>query len=285
VSAASEFMRVIKAFKTISRPALSSAGRVIDRTMLLATPFVHPPHSLVFTFHSVGPEDASHNDGSADHTYEVFASFLTWLKENTEVVPIAQVVPGKGNRQPASSDKTVVALSFDDAHLDNYTTVYPLLTRLQLPATFFVPSGLLGRTQGMTRSMVREVAERGIKIGAHSVTHRRLTTLSRREVEAELHDCKAALEDLTGMECRELAYPYGLYNETAMAIAESAGYACAFGASLRESPDARFALPRATIPNTNSPWSYRMALQDVYVWRRRLRSIRWLDQLIHDAPG
>jgi peptidoglycan/xylan/chitin deacetylase (PgdA/CDA1 family) len=103
-------------------------------------------------------------------------------------------------------------------------------------------------------------------------------------VEAELRDCKAALEDLTGLKCTELAYPYGLYNEAIMGIAQAAGYECAFGASLREHPQARFALPRATIPNTNSPWSYRMALQDVYVWRRRLRNIRWLDQMIHDSP-
>lgn len=159
-----------------------------------------------------------------------------------------------------------------------------VVKQLQLPATFFVPSGLLGRTIGMTRSMVREVAEGGITIGGHSITHRRLTTLSQQEVKAELHNCKAALEDLTGMERAELAYPYGLYNEAIMRLAEATGYACAFGASLRERPEARFALPRATIPNTDSPWSYRMVLQDVHVWRRRLRNIRWVDQMIHDTP-
>ena len=271
----------MKAIKAISRQALGSAGRMIDRAMLLATPFFHPPRSLVFTFHSVGPRNPSHDDGSADHSYDVFAFFLRWLKDNTEVVPVAQVAPG----ERASNEKIFGALSFDDAHLDNYTTVYPLLKSLQLPATFFVPSGLLGRSNGMTRSMVREVAESGITIGSHSITHRRLTTLSRQEVETELRDSKAALEDLTGMECREFAYPYGLHDQTTMAIAESTGYACAFGASLRESPQTCFALPRTTIPNTNSQWSYRMTLQDVYVWRRRLRSISWLDELIHNTPG
>ena len=275
----------MKAFKPISRQVLGSAGRVIDGAMLLASPLLHQPDSLVFTFHSVGPKDPAHDDLSADHSYEAFASFLKWLKKNTKVVPVAQTVSLDGSRPQASSERILVALSFDDAHLDNYTTVYPLLKQLQLPATFFVPSGLISRTNGMTRSMVREVARDGITIGAHSVTHRRLTTLSQHEVEAELHDCKAALEDLTGMECAELAYPYGLYNEAIIGIAESAGYTCAFGASLRERPQARFALPRATIPNTHSHWSYRMALQDVYMWRRRLRNIRSLDQMLHDTPG
>jgi len=275
----------MKAIKAISRQVLGSAGRVIDRAMLLATPFVDRPRSLVFTFHSVGQRNPSHDDASADHSYDVFASFLRWLKENTEVVPVAQVAPIGRNGLPASSEKVFSALTFDDAHLDNYTVVYPLLKSLHLPATFFVPSGLLGRINGMTRSMVREVAEGGITIGAHSVTHRRLTTLSRKEVETELRDSKAALEDLTGMECREFAYPYGLYDQTTMAIAESAGYACAFGASLRESADTRFALPRTTIPNTNSQWSYRMAVQDVYVWRRRLRRISWLHELTQNTPG
>lgn len=274
----------MKAFKPISRQVLGSAGRVIDGAMLLASSFLHRPDSLVFTFHSVGPKDPAHDDLSSDHSYEAFASFLKWLKKNTKVVPVAQTFSADGSRLRASSEKILTALSFDDAHLDNYTTVYPLLKQLQLPATFFVPSGLLGRTNGMTRSMVREVAEGGITIGGHSITHRRLTTLSQQEVKAELHNCKAALEDLTGMECAELAYPYGLYNEAIMRLAEATGYACAFGASLRERPEARFALPRATIPNTDSPWSYRMVLQDVHVWRRRLRNIRWVDQMIHDTP-
>jgi len=271
----------MKTIKAISRQAVRSAGRVIDRAMLLATPFVNRPRSLVFTFHSVGPRNPFCDDASADHSYDVFASFLRWLKENTQVVPVSQVALG----ERASSEKIFSALSFDDAHLDNYTTVYPLLKSLQLPATFFVPSGLQGRINGMTRSMVREVAESGITIGSHSITHRPLTTLSRREVETELRDSKAALEDLTGRECRELAYPYGLYDQTTMAIAESAGYACAFGASLRESAETRFALPRTTIPNTNSQWSYRMAVQDVYVWRRRLRRISWFHELTHNTPG
>ena len=253
--------------------------------MLLATPFVQRRPSLVFTFHGVGSKDSSHDDAATDHSYDVFASFLKWLKENTEVVPVAQVLPGEGNGPAVAGEKIFGALSFDDAHLDHYTTVYPLLKSLHLPATFFVPSGLLGRSNGMTRAMVREVAEGGITIGAHSVTHRRLTSLSRREVETELRDSKAALEDLTGRECREFAYPYGLYDQTTMAIAQSTGYACAFGASLRESPQTRFALPRTTVPNTNSHWSYRMALQDVYVWRRRLRSVSWLKELIHNPPG
>jgi hypothetical protein len=91
--------------------------------MLLVAPFLHQPPSLVFTFHSVGQEDPSRDDIRGDHSYEVFVSFLKWLKTNTEVVPVAQTVSPDDNRLRASSEKIQVALSFDDAHLDNYRTL------------------------------------------------------------------------------------------------------------------------------------------------------------------
>lgn len=277
----------MKVLKPVLHDALDSAGQWIDAAMLVAAPFIHQPGSLIFTFHSVGqPGGGPRDDGErADHSYEVFAGFLQWLKTHAEVVPLSQLVhvPGSGSHAPRGN--ILAALSFDDAHLDHYTTIYPLLKSLQLPGTFFVPSGLLGRSHGMTPSMVREVAAAGITIGSHSVTHRPLTSLSRREMETELCDSKAALEDLTGLECRELAYPYGLYDEATTAIAESAGYFCAAGASLNEPPGVRFALPRTTIPNRNSDWSYRIALQDVNVWRRRLRRIPWLVDLIQNQMG
>jgi hypothetical protein len=81
----------MKTIKAISQQALGSAGRVVDRAMLLATPFVDRPRSLVFTFHSLGPRNPSQDAGSADHSYRVFASFLKWFRKNTEVVPVAEV--------------------------------------------------------------------------------------------------------------------------------------------------------------------------------------------------
>jgi peptidoglycan/xylan/chitin deacetylase (PgdA/CDA1 family) len=41
----------------------------------------------------------------------------------------------------------MLALSFDDCYSDNYHFARPLLEKYECPATFFVPSGLIGRNQ------------------------------------------------------------------------------------------------------------------------------------------
>jgi peptidoglycan/xylan/chitin deacetylase (PgdA/CDA1 family) len=268
--------------KILSPNTLDVAGRLIDTVSLAISPLVREPQSLIFTFHSVDlfAETSRDNDERAGHSYAVFEAFLRWLKTNIPVVPFIQVALGRSSDQGLSA-----ALSFDDAHLNHYTNVYPLLRSLQLPATFFVPSGLMGRKNGMTRSMVREVALGGITIGSHSVSHRALTSLSQQEVRAELHNSKAELEELTGLECRELAYPYGLYDDTTIAIAESAGYSCAAGATLYEPRGERFAVPRTTIPNSTSHWLYRIAMNDAQAWRRRLGNIDWIHELVHGRLG
>lgn len=87
------------------------------------------------------------------------------------------------------------ALTFDDGLVDNAETLAPLLAEEGAPATVFVVSGWLGRPHGtvpwtriMTEIELGELRATGVEIGAHSVSHPDLSTLS--------YD--AALEELAG---------------------------------------------------------------------------------------
>ncbi|MEQ1887541.1 MAG: hypothetical protein ABL967_20965, partial [Bryobacteraceae bacterium] len=59
----------------------------------------------------------------------------------------------------------------------------------------------------------------------------------------------------------------------------------AAAASMYPSPGSRFAVRRASIPETTSHWNYRLALMDAQAWRRPLRKFCWLEALIHARVG
>jgi peptidoglycan/xylan/chitin deacetylase (PgdA/CDA1 family) len=106
-----------------------------------------------------------------------------------------------------------LALTFDDGHRSFLDHALPLLVESHLPATVFVVSGYCGHRPGaLTWSEVREIAAAGIEVGAHSVTHRDLTTLSAAEAQEEMRGSQAHIEDRLGRPVRAFAYPYGRLN-------------------------------------------------------------------------
>ena len=142
-----------------------------------------------------------------------------------------------------------VHVTFDDA-FRSATTVFPELQRLGFPITVFVCTGL-ARTGApltipelagddpealatMSWDELRSLAERGVEIQSHGVSHAHLMRLSDEELRAELLDSKAEIEDQLGRPCSELAFPYGEHDERVREAAQTAGYARAF--ALRDAP-------------------------------------------------
>ena len=164
--------------------------------------------SAILTYHSL---DTSGSVLSTDP--EVFQRQMEWLAASgIPVVPLAAA-----ERTPGS-----VALTFDDGFRSFATDALPVLEKYRLPATLFVVSGYCGRSSRWPGQSARarefplldwaelkDVAARGISLGAHTVSHPRLPALSVSEVEAELRDSQAAIEDHMGVPVEAFAYPYG----------------------------------------------------------------------------
>ena len=127
----------------------------------------------------------------------------------------------------------------------------PILTERRIPVVVFVTSGYPSnrpewirdprhpfaseRLMGFAR--MAEVAGRGVGIGSHSVSHRRLADLRAAEVSAELVDSKKALERALGSEVPLFAFPYRLlYNEECIRLAGAAGYQRVFLSEPLRSP-------------------------------------------------
>jgi peptidoglycan/xylan/chitin deacetylase (PgdA/CDA1 family) len=102
----------------------------------------------------------------------------------------------------------------------------------------------------MDAAELRSMAEAGLTIGAHTLTHPLLSEVSEDEARRELTEGRARLEDIVGRPVRHLSYPNpgagAQHNAAVRAIAREAGYTTATtstGGIVAPGTDP-FALPR-----------------------------------------
>ncbi|MGD1022111.1 MAG: polysaccharide deacetylase family protein [Candidatus Sulfotelmatobacter sp.] len=137
-----------------------------------------------------------------------------------------------------------VTTSWDDeAH--SGLKVAELLERSQLRGTFYVPTGRLGEDSFFSAADLRTLCAAGFEIGAHTVSHAILSDLNSQELEREVSECKAALQEILGTEIRMFCYPRGRFNANVVSALQQAGYAGARSTQMLSSSAAfgRFAMP------------------------------------------
>jgi peptidoglycan/xylan/chitin deacetylase (PgdA/CDA1 family) len=182
----------------------------------------------VLVYHGLGPPD----EGRLLITRERLEAQVRYLQKRGYSFRTADELVGDG----PPGEGTVV-LTFDDGFRSWLTDVAPLLERLGVRATFFVSPGLLGRQHPqvsgdhgrlLDANEAKALAETGMELGSHAMSHRDLRLLDDDELAGELQESKAAVEKITGGPCRTLAYPYGLYDERVTRATAAAGYELAF---------------------------------------------------------
>ncbi len=109
--------------------------------------------------------------------------------------------------------RSIISFNFDDGWLSQYTTGLPLLCKYRVPATFFLISGYFGYSRYMDPNQVRTLSRDGEEIGAHTVDHADLTTLSPQQAQWELSYSQQTLQQLVGQKIVDFAAPYGSYSE------------------------------------------------------------------------
>lgn len=150
-----------------------------------------------------------------------FRSHLRALSEGrVRVVALSEIVD-------VPAEEHAVTLTFDDGFANFETEALPELREHGFPATLFAVSGHAGRTNrwgGVIEDGIPDlpllnwdglarVAEEGVEIGAHTVTHPWMPALQPEQVREELERSAEALRRETGQAVRSFAYPYGGISE------------------------------------------------------------------------
>lgn len=168
---------------------------------------------------------------------EAFARHVRWLASGrVRVVPLPALAATPGD---------AVAITFDDGYTSVAAEAAPLLAEHGLPATVFVVSGCVGRTNGWDRATpgvpelplldwpaLERLTAAGFAVGAHTRTHPRLDQLAGAALEDEILGGAAAVERRLGARPATFAYPYGATSAAAARVAR-AHFACAVTTELR----------------------------------------------------
>jgi len=117
-------------------------------------------------------------------------------------------------------EKTVV-ITFDDGYENNFTEAFPVLNQYGFKGTIFLTTGFCGKTvqwpgfQGcsiLSWPQVKKMHHAGFEIGAHTVSHPDLTTISIKKAHHEILQSKIDIQDHLGDDVTVFAYPFGNYN-------------------------------------------------------------------------
>lgn len=121
----------------------------------------------------------------------------------------------------------VVSLTFDDA-LASQRVAVDLLDARGLRATFYVPSGSIGRKDHLDWDDIARFAEHGHEIGGHTTNHVHLPDLALEQARREIAEDRSALI-AHGLDPVSFAYPFGESNNEVEALVREAGYQAARG--------------------------------------------------------
>jgi len=165
----------------------------------------------------------------------------------------------------AAPSPLTVAVTFDDAYRSTLEVALPIMQRLGVPGSVFVPTDFTGRQlvwpgidhwvgsphedelDAMTVDDLRLLAAAGWEIGSHSCSHRYLTQLGDSELETELVQSRRRCEEMLQRPCRTIAYPYGDHDDRVVAATRGAGYTAACTLSERFSRATPLAHPRVGV--------------------------------------
>jgi peptidoglycan/xylan/chitin deacetylase (PgdA/CDA1 family) len=185
----------------------------------------------VLTYHRVLREKP---EGSKFNIYVTVAE-LEWqiqsLKQRgVDFITFKDIADGVRVKKP-------VILTFDDGYEDNYQNLLPLLQKHNAKAVIYALGDRtiknnywdIAKGEPEARLMSDEYllachASGLIEIGAHGLTHRRLSQLNGDEAQHEISESKSALEKLLGSEVVSFAYPYGDYGVRETELVRQVGY-------------------------------------------------------------
>jgi peptidoglycan/xylan/chitin deacetylase (PgdA/CDA1 family) len=184
-----------------------------------------------------------------------------------------------------------VAVTFDDGFISVVENALPELKKRNIPFTFFVPTGSLGRRPSWIQDQAHSSWEERVlsleelralateplaTIGSHSISHSNFLKLNSRDALHEFRRSKADLESALKREVTLFSYPHGAHNERLDEQARQSGYQHVFTVepALVRPEAQQVAVGRVSVDPGDWPLEFRLKLAGAYRWESSLRAVK-----------
>ena len=182
--------------------------------------------TTIITYHSIKDDG---KDPEISVSPKNFLRQMEYLKKKIDVVSLSTVVGNIGKACKLTEDRVVI--TFDDGFKDNLINAFPILQKYELPATIFLVSQSVGRSNDRLNSEDIKMMKKGnIEFGSHTANHKILSGVDFETAFKEIAGSKKELEHIIEGEVAFLAYPKGKkehFNSFIKRTVEKAGYKAA----------------------------------------------------------
>ena len=164
---------------------------------------------VALMYHHIGTTNPQDGQFSFTITPQMFEKQLLFLKQNGyEIASEHDILHARQSGHTHLSKP--VLLTFDDGYADNYTALFPLLQKYQAHALIFLITQQVGTPGYLTWQQIKEMKDSGlVAFGSHTCSHRRLRSLTDKEITQEITQSKQILEEKLGAPVVSFCYPFG----------------------------------------------------------------------------
>ena len=246
----------------LRRARVAAARARMERGLLAAVPRRrHAATGRVLCYHGVGTPDWGINDMTPARFREQLEQARSW---GFRFVPASRLAAGEGSPHD-------LAITFDDGLLSVAKHAAPILSELDIPWTLFVVADWadgnhrFGQGVFMQWGDIQRLADTGVEIGSHSMSHPNFGRIAAAEARRELRESRRTIDHRIGIQTDSFAIPMGQstdWSACARMEAAAAGYRYVYAQSGDRRPEGT--VSRTFIARSDATRVFKAALEGAF---------------------
>ena len=142
-------------------------------------------------------------------------------------------------------------LTFDDTRVEHYTIAAPEMEKYGFRGVYFVMTIPIGRPNYMNPEQIKGLSDRGHVIGSHTWDHHNVKQLKGDDWIAQIEKPSERIQAITGKPVLYFAYPFGVWNDTAVDEIKKYSFKSAFQLTAKRSEtDPLLTIRRTLVPGS-----------------------------------
>ena len=146
-----------------------------------------------------------------------------------------------------------ILITFDDTREEQFSIGAAEMKKYGFKGVFFVMTVSINRPGYMSKEQIKSLSDSGNVVAAHTWDHHMVTKYTGDDWNLQLVKPKAKLEEIIGKPIADFAYPFGLWNTTAIPEIKKSAYKMGYIlATKRDTTDPIYTIRRIIVSGT---WS------------------------------